>query len=148
MAVDLKTLRIGSHVLMDGVRAKVVRLNTVKYCETEAFHILVRGVLLDGREGECGCFADDKAVQPIPITPELLTELGFKWRETAGAWRKYQNYDGKNYDWGIYICYSAERGCMISLCLKDYRLRPQLYAKYLHELEGQLAYYGIELIPN
>nr|DAQ74132.1 MAG TPA: hypothetical protein [Caudoviricetes sp.] len=76
--VDIKTLRIGSHVLMNGVRAKVMRLNTVKYSETETFHILVRGVSPDtGAVGECGCFADDKAVQPIPITPALLEELGF-----------------------------------------------------------------------
>lgn len=81
MAVDIKTLRIGSHVLMDGVRAKVMRLNTVKYSETETFHILVRGISPDtGAVGECGCFADDNAVQPIPITPDLLKELGFEER--------------------------------------------------------------------
>ena len=77
MAVDIKTLHIGSHVLMNGVRAKVMRLNTVKYSEVETFHILVRGVSPDtDAVGECGCFVDDKAVQPIPITSELLKELG------------------------------------------------------------------------
>ncbi len=132
MSIDIKTLRIGSHILVGGKRERVRGLD-----EDNGLIIRFPAEYVMANE-----------VEPIKIAPEILTEIGFMWRETAGSWCRYQNYDGENYGWGIYICYSEERGCMISLYLKDYRLRPQLYAKYLHELEGQLACYGVELIPD
>ena len=138
MSIDIKTLRIGSHVSVDCKRVSRCGITKRKI----GYHHP------NSRPDAHLRYARIHEVEPISLTPELLTEIGFKWRETAGSLCRYQNYDGENYDWGIYICYSEERGCMISLCLKDYRLRPQLYAKYLHELEGQLAYYGVELIPD
>lgn len=134
MSIDIKTLRIGSHVLMNGVRAKVVRLNTVKYSETETFHILVRGVSPDtGREGECGCFADDKAVQPIPITPELLAELGFQYRDNT-YWERWflGSFDIERKEGSSYFDYNSE-----------------IRLEHLHELED-LYYliYGVELIKE
>lgn len=134
MSIDIKSLRIGSHVLMDGVRAKVMRLNTVKYSEVETFHILVRGVSPDtGAVGECGCFADDKAVQPIPITPGLLNELGFKSKR-EGCWQHWwkDGFDLQHRDNSEY-----------------WHFRGDIGVEYLHELEA-LYYmiYGVELIKE
>lgn len=134
MAVDIKTLRIGSHVLMNGVRAKVVQLNTVKYSEVETFHILVRGVSPDtGAVGECGCFADDKAVQPIPITPELLAELGFQYRDNT-YWERWLlgSFDIERKEGSSYFDYNSE-----------------IRLEYFHELES-LYYmiYGVALIKE
>lgn len=103
----------------------------------------------DDGKGKPRCFSSSlayyKRMQPIPITPELLKELGFEWREDSSCWRKYQNYDGENYDWGIYA-YGCEDGTWcFGLYLPNFLIKPQLYAKHLHEIEGQLAYYGIEL---
>lgn len=144
MAVDIKTLRIGSHVLMNGVRAKVMRLNTVKYSDTETFHILVRGVSPDtGSVGECGCFADDKAVQPIPITPELLKELGFvntsctrrivytKGSEYEDSWIDFKNLKDR---WDIFVSKDNWDGRTV--------------VRYLHEAEAFLALHGVELIKE
>ncbi len=82
MSIDVKTLRIGAHINVNGVRAKVVQLNTLSWDGKDAFHALVRGVSPDdGEVREVGCFVDDEAAQPIEITPELLKEMGFKYHE-------------------------------------------------------------------
>ncbi len=149
MAVDIKSLRIGSHILVNGVGASVVQLNTISWGKKSACHVLVRGVSPDdGVVREVGCFVDDDAVEPIPITPELLKELGFEWRKDSSCWRRYHNYDGVRYDWGIYA-YDCDGGTWcFSLYLPDFRIKPQFYGNDLHEIEGQLAYYGVELIPD
>lgn len=145
MAVDINTLRIGSHVLMNGVRAKVVRLNTVKYSEVETFHILLRGVSPDtGAVGECVCFADDKAVQPISITPSLLEELRFintSWsgrrivytngNEDDNPWIEFKNLKDR---WELFVCNEGWQG--------------QTVVRYLHEAETFLALHGVELIKE
>lgn len=131
MAVDVKTLRIGSHVLMNGVRAKVMRLNTVKYSEVETFHILVRGVSPDtGVVGECGCFVYDKAVQPIPITPDLLKELGFKYRKSAGgSWCISDKKGGY-----FYATVASDDTCIVTH-YPDFGRQSQAVCANLHELE-------------
>lgn len=144
MSIDIKQLRIGSHILVNGVRAKVRRLNTVKYSETETFHILVRGVSPEtGREGECGCFADDEAVQPIPITPDLMKELGFvntsctrrivytKGSEYEDSWIEFKNLKDR---WEIFVSKDNWDGRTV--------------VRYLHEAEAFLALHGVELIQD
>lgn len=136
MAVDVKTLTIGSHVEYEGKRVRVALV----------------------REDGCICEYKDNGQDvvigigieknPIPITSDLLKELGFKWRKDSACWRKYQNYDGERYGWGIYA-YGSDGGTWcFSLYLPNFLIKPQLYAQHLHELEGQLAYYGVELIKE
>lgn len=132
MAVDVKQLRIGSHVLVNNKRERVRGLD-----EDNGLIIRFPAEYVLASE-----------VEPIPITPELLKELGFEWRKDSSCWLRYHNYDGVRYDWGIYA-YGCDGGTWcFSLYLPDFRIKPQLYANDLHELEGQLAYYGIELIPD
>ena len=149
MAVDIKSLRIGSHILINGVRVRVTQLNTINWGRKPVYHVWARGASPDdGVVREVGCFAHDEAVEPIAITPELLKELGFEWRKDSSCWRRYHNYDGVRYDWGIYADGCDGGTWCFSLYLPDFRIKPQLYGNDLHEIEGQLAYYGIELIPD
>lgn len=64
MAVDVKTLRIGSHILVDGRRERVRGLD-------EDNGLIVRFPAE---------YANANDVEPISITPELLKELGFEER--------------------------------------------------------------------
>ena len=134
MAIDIKTLRIGSHILVKGVRARVVRLSTLRYDENEAFHLLVRGISPDtGKVGEVGCFVDDKAVQPIPITPELLKELGLNVISHGCS----EHWFLGNFD----LTHNTDS------CYWDYE--GDIQVEFLHELED-LYYlkYGVELNPD
>lgn len=134
MAVDIKELRIGSHILVGCQRVRVCGITQRKI-----------GYHATGKPGEHLRYARLNDVEPIPVTPALLKELGFEWREDSSCWRKYQNYDGENYDWGIYA-YGSDGGTWcFSLYLPNFLIKPQLYAEHLHEIEGQLVYYGIEL---
>lgn len=135
MAVDIKQLRVGSHISINGVRVEVESLQG--------------GDMVGCITPDNDWFATESwRFEPIPITSDLLTELGFKWRKDAACWRKYQNYDGERYDWGIYA-YGSDGGTWcFSLYLPNFLIKPQVYAGHLHELEGQLAYYGVELIKE
>lgn len=150
MAVDVKTLRIGSHILVNGVRARVEQLNTISWGKKSAYHVLVRGVSPDdGVVREVGCFVDDEAVEPIAITPELLNELGFKYHE-------YDN--GKLWEWRISDLYKAYgylefdeststiwRGRLWHM--KE--IETDFQVEYLHELENLFyMFYEKELIPD
>lgn len=134
MAIDIKQLHFGSHVLVKGNRVRVRALPSHKI-----------GYLAN-KPCEPLRFARAGNVEPIPITPDLLKELGFEYRKDSSCWRKYQNYNGVRYGWVIYA-YGCDGG---TWCFSLYLplIKPQLYAKCLHELEGQLAYYGVELIKD
>lgn len=137
MAVDVKQLRIGSHVMWNGKRRKVDAITE----DSIAFRIA-------DTEQKMYDSATIESVEPIAITPELLKELGFEWRKDSSCWLRYHNYDGVRYDWGIYA-YGCDGGTWcFSLYLPDFRIKPQLYGNDLHEIEGQLAYYGVEIIPD
>lgn len=137
MSVDIKSLRIGSHVMWNGKRRKVDAITE----DSIAFRIA------DSERKEYDS-ATIEQIEPIVITPELLKELGFEWRKDSSCWRRYHNYDGVRYDWGIYAYdYDGGTWCF-SLYLPDFRIKPQFYGNDLHEIEGQLAYYGVELIPD
>lgn len=125
MAVDIKTLRIGSHVLVDGKRERVRGLD-------EDNGLIVRF------PAEY-VMAND--VEPIPITPDLLKELGF--RKEDGFMRLWNKDDNGHFS---YIEFSA---------IGDkWRLYPSgtdgssIVVRYLHEAEVFLALLGVELIEE
>lgn len=73
MAVDIKQLRIGAHVEVNGVRARVIEL-VEKHLHNEPWAMYA--ATIDGEYRTCGGFLQD--AEPIAITPELLVELGFE----------------------------------------------------------------------
>lgn len=140
--IDIKTLRIGSHVEYNGKRVRVA---------------LVRE---DGCICECKDNGQDVIIglgvekQPIPITPELLAELGFKietcgilpegefWRHNlkdnpieVTCWGQLPN--SRDRDWSVRVDNSDNDG----LGSGD--------VAYLHELENIIYQCtGIELIEE
>lgn len=140
--VDIKTLRIGSHILVNGKRVCVCGIrrtpnlnNALTIVQYTTKDIVVFGEVPAGTD----------KVQPIPITPALLKELGFVYRDSSSCWRKEVEEDV----W-LFVNGKEEQGFRFSL-FPPYEKgvqEPILYARHLHEIEGQLAYYSVELIPE
>lgn len=124
MAVDIKTLRIGSHVEYDGKRVRICSLKT-------------NMANYDDGKGKPRCFGSNlayyKRMQPIPITPDLLEELGFEYKR-EGCWEHWwkDGFDLQHRDESEYWHFHGDIGI-----------------EYLHELES-LYYmiYGVELIKE
>lgn len=77
--IDPKELRIGSHVMVDGVRARVIRIDEPKdEHEIPPCTLLRFKALANGKWYDCGGPADADRVEPIALTAELLEELGFE----------------------------------------------------------------------
>lgn len=121
--IDIKTLRVGSHILVDGKRERVRGLD-------EDNGLIVRFPAEYVMANE---------VEPIPITAELLVELGF--RKEDGFMRLWSKDNNGHFS---YIEFSAIRD--------KWRLYPsgtdggQTVVRYLHEAEAFLALHGVELI--
>lgn len=137
MTVDIKTLRIGSHVEYDGKRVRVALVRDDGcICEYKD----------NGQDVIVGLGIEK---QPIPITPEILTEIGFKYHE-------YDN--GKLWEWDLpdgykdygYLEFDEEtttiwRGRLWSM--KE--IEVEFKVEYLHDLENIFyMFYGVELIKE
>lgn len=133
--IDIKTLHLGSHVSVDGKRVEVIGLDDlggISVLTPERDHDLV------------GAWED--RIEPIPLTSELLEELGFedcsKKRWHTEDWEKrwgecqYLSFT-KLYcgEWRVHYFDGA----------KD---RGQTVVRHLHEAEAFLALHGVELIPD
>lgn len=120
MAVDVKTLRIGSHVLAGGKRIRICGITKRKV----GYHLM-------GKPCERLTYVRDCEVEPIPITPDLLAELGFQYRDNT-YWERWflGGFDIERKEGSSYFDYNSE-----------------IRLEYLHELED-LYYliYGVELI--
>lgn len=117
MAVDIKTLRIGSHILVNDKRERVRGLD-----EDNGLIVRFPAEYVNANE-----------VEPIPITPELLAELGFQYRDNT-YWVRWflGGFDIERKEGSSYFDYNSE-----------------IRLEYLHELED-LYYliYGVELIEE
>lgn len=124
MAVDVKQLRIGSHVDFNGrrVRIKAIVEDSVAFDYTQ-----------DEKQLYLSPNAYDEFLSPIPITPELLAELGFQYRDDT-YWERWflGGFDIERKEGSSYFDYNSE-----------------IRLEYLHELED-LYYliYGVELIKE
>jgi hypothetical protein len=124
MAVDVKQLRIGSHVDFNGRRVmiKAIVEDSVAFDYTQ-----------DEKQLYLSPNAYDEFLSPIPITPELLTELGFQYRDNT-YWERWflGSFDIERKEGSSYFDYNSE-----------------IRLEYLHELED-LYYliYGVELISE
>lgn len=134
MGIDIKTLRIGSHILVNGKRERVRGLD-----EDNGLIIRFPAEYVLTSEAE-----------PIPITPDLLKELsGFEYHE-------YDN--GNLWEWRISDLYKAYgylefdedtttiwRGRLWHMKESETEFR----VEYLHELENLFyMFYEKELIPD
>ena len=133
MAIDVKTLRIGSHILVDGKRERVRGLD-----EDNGLIIRFPAEYVLASE-----------VEPIAITPELLKELGFEDHE-------YDN--GNLWEWrfdGLYKAYGYLEFDEDTTTLWRGRLwhmkeiETEFRVEYLHELENLFyMFYEKELISD
>lgn len=124
--IDTRQLTIGSHISVDGKRVRVDEILTVRP-EGQPIKLTVsRNKLVDG-------FVSIEDVEPIPLSPELLAELGFEWKDN-GCWSH----------WWKGNFHLSRRG---KSSYWDYE--GDLSVQYLHELEN-LYYliYGTELIKD
>lgn len=136
MAVDIKTLRIGSHVEYDGKRVCVDEIKTSRM-EGLPIRLLV---------SHNGLIYGDPSIgetEPIPITPDLLKELGFmntsstrrivytKGSEYEDSWIEFRNLKDR---WEIFVSKDNWDG--------------RTAVRYLHEAEAFLALHGVELIKE
>lgn len=126
MGVDIKSLRIGSHVEYDGKRVCVDEIRTLRPDGEPMRLIASYNGLVYGNPS-----IDE--VEPIAITPELLKELGFENRR-EGIWQHWWK-DGfclQHRDESEYWHFDGDIGL-----------------RYLHELES-LYYmiYETKLIPD
>lgn len=133
MAVDVKQLRIGSHVMWNGKRRKVDAITE----EGIAFRIA-------DTERKMYDSATIESVEPIAITPELLKELGFEFRKSAGgSWCISDKKGGY-----FYATVCSDSTCIVTH-YPDFGFQSRVVCTYLHELEA-FAYLiaQTELIPD
>ena len=127
MSVDIKSLRIGSHIFVDGKRERVRGLD-----EDNGLIIRFPAEYVLANE-----------VEPIAITPELLKELGFVNTSTS---RRIVYTKGCEYD-GLW---SEVRGLKDrwEVFVSDNNWDGRMVVRYLHEAEAFLTLHGVELIPD
>ncbi|MBD5302408.1 MAG: hypothetical protein HDS16_05370 [Bacteroides sp.] len=130
--IDPKTLHIGSHVMVNGVRARVIRIDEPKdEHEIPPCTLLRFKALIDGKWHDCGGPADADKVEPIPITEELLMELGFEKRESGSFTKEYAPDS-----WVFITLYTTKELCKVNIYPSDPRKEVSIVLGcYLHELE-------------
>ncbi len=142
MAVDVKTLRIGSHVEYEGKRMIVAAVSG-KIMNADNLTLIDQSTLTLYKS------VNGYDVMPISITPEILTEIGFKYHE-------YDN--GKLWEWDLpdgykdygYLEFDEETTTIWRGRLwyqKEHEV--DLRVEYLHDLENIFyMFYGVELIKE
>lgn len=143
MAVDIKSLRIGSHVNLCGKSQCITAIDALNgLLGIDAYKTDENGV-----KHPIGYKVED--VEPIKITPEILTEIGFKYHEyDNGKLREWDLPDGYK-DYG-YLEFDEEtttiwRGRLWSM--KE--IEVEFKVEYLHDLENIFyMFYGVELIKE
>ena len=146
MAVDVKQLRVGSHILVNGKRERVRGLD-------EDNGLIIRFPAE---------YAMANEVEPIPITTELLKELGFEERRMEYRYGKpdvwYIDSESAQLEKKnnlvvptITVSSLEKIGCadwwVIKLITGDKPMRSDnCTVCYLHEAEAFLSLYNIELI--
>ena len=132
MAMDIKSLRIGSHIAINGKRVRVFGIgnNAIFYLPS-----IVSSVCKE---------AEIEQIEPIAITPELLKELGFQFRKSAGgSWCISDKKGGY-----FYATVCSDSTCVVTH-YPDFGFQSRVVCTYLHELEA-FAYLiaKTELIPD
>lgn len=122
--IDVKELRIGSHVSVGGVRKRIDHIGiNGELGEIYIFNPEWTKERQSKERSEHTWFCTQ--IEPIPLTAELLEEIGF---ELTGDWGEYKVYTKKNITVRIvgeriYAKVAPNLGALIDI-------------KYLHELES------------
>ena len=116
--IDPKELRIGAHISVNNERVVVDEITN---------NSLVAYITPDGNWEACS--PDEDWVEPIPITKQLLTELGFLKMEEHGSVSVWMRRD-------IRIDFYGER--ITAKVGNDYNKCSICPICYLHELESFL----------
>lgn len=140
MAVDIKTLRIGSHINLCGKRQRIMAIDALNWLiGIDAYKTDENGV-----KHPFGYKVED--IEPISIMPDLLKELGFedceKKRWHTEDWEKR---------WGEcqYLSFTKlYRGEWRVHYFDGAKDRGQTVVRYLHEAEAFLALHNVELIKE
>lgn len=125
--IDIKTLTIGSHVLVGGKRVKVCGITRKKV-----------GYHENGKPCEHLRYARLNEVEPILITPELLEEIGFFDSRT----------NSEIANMGLAFSELRNGEWLVEFDVTYQRLRISCIVRYLHEAEAFLALNGVELIKE
>ena len=129
MAVNVKQLRIGSHILVNGKRERVRGLD-----EDNGLIIRFPAEYVNAND-----------VEPIAITPGLLEELGF----VDNASKQNAVYGWEKRDEDIYIAFDRITGQRWRVIMCDNVVNNgNTLCRYLHEAEAFLALHGVELIKE
>lgn len=134
MAVDIKQLRIGSHINLCGKRQCITAIDALN-------GLIGIDAYLTDKDGAKYSFGHKvEEVEPIPITPDLLKEVGFEEDKTdivkrVGGYFIYF-HQINNLRWRVSL---EEENCTnYGNCI----------VRYLHEAEAFLALHGVELIKE
>lgn len=148
MAVDIKTLRVGSHIFVNGKRVRVCGIRPVR-SPFNVFQVIIQHEAKNFSSLGYVPSTSSNTIEPIPITPEILTEIGFKYHE-------YDN--GKLWEWDLpdgykdygYLEFDDETTTIWRGRLwyqKEHEV--DLRVEYLHDLENIFyMFYGVELIKE
>lgn len=131
MAVDIKTLRIGSHILVNGKRERVRGLDEDNglIVRFPAEYVMASGV------------------EPIAITPELLAELGFEVNRRAFLYEYEKRWGGTDgFFENNYLSFSqiTDNIWRVHLYTNGTFYNGQTVVRYLHEAESFLALHNVE----
>lgn len=138
MTVDIKSLHIGSHIAINGKRHRISNIDALNgQIGIEAYT-----TDKDGVKHPFGYPIEQ--IEPIAITPELLKELGFQFRKSAGgSWCISDKKGGY-----FYATVCSDSTCVVTH-YPDFGFQSRVVCTYLHELEA-FAYLiaKTELIPD
>lgn len=128
--IDAKELHIGNHVSLDGVG--VFRITDIETTHEDAELLIFGEHISDNFKSVEGypTTLNEEYLQPIPITPSLLEELGFEHGSDEREWHK----DIGEVWIGIHLFLDRER-MRVNVCddTADYG---NVIIRYLHELEN------------
>ncbi len=125
MSVDIKSLRIGSHILVDGKRVRVMAIDALNRM------IGINAYQTDDNGVKHPFGYEIEEVEAIPIIPELLKELGFEFRKsTGGSWCISDKKGGY-----FYATVCSDSTCVVTH-YPDFGFQSRVVCTYLHELEA------------
>lgn len=137
--VEVRQLRIGSHVEYEGKRVCVDEIRTQRP-EGSPIRLLV---------SYNGLFYGNPSIEdiePIAITPELLAELGFEDKSLA----KWYSPSWVKEDDDCFVAFEKKPGkeAWKVFCVKDNVGSGFCVCRYLHQAESFLALHNVELIDG